>query len=323
MAQKKITDLTLRTNFDDTCNLPADDTSQTWRVTGAQMLTYFKAQISPLTTRGDIITAGASAVLQRLALGATGKVLTSNGTDVVYDYPNSSISSKTAAYTLVDSDNTIKASASGAGFTLTLPTAAAGNSGKRYIIKKTDSTFNAVTVSGGAFTTTLNTQNEVVEVQSDGAVWEVIRRYVPSVVAGLTVTIGGLGTVTGTNAFFWRVGDRLVCRGYTISPNPIGVTSALYVQLPSGIAIDTAKFASGVTQQIGRSYQMQSLSDCFATFSSGPFPLFYDGTTTNQIFVSKDATSPNTFVKRNGVNIIAPGSAYHFDFEIPVSGWNG
>ena len=40
MATKKISDLTLRSNFDDTCQLPADDSSQTWRVTGAQMKTW-------------------------------------------------------------------------------------------------------------------------------------------------------------------------------------------------------------------------------------------------------------------------------------------
>ncbi len=40
MAQKRITDLTIRTNFDGTVNLPGDDTAQTWRVTGAQILAY-------------------------------------------------------------------------------------------------------------------------------------------------------------------------------------------------------------------------------------------------------------------------------------------
>lgn len=45
MAQKKITDLTLRSDFDDTCNIPVHDATQTWRATGAQLLTYFKAQL--------------------------------------------------------------------------------------------------------------------------------------------------------------------------------------------------------------------------------------------------------------------------------------
>lgn len=37
MADKRITALTLRDDFDDTCNIPIDDTVQTYRVTGAQV----------------------------------------------------------------------------------------------------------------------------------------------------------------------------------------------------------------------------------------------------------------------------------------------
>lgn len=45
MAQKKITDLTLRTDFDETCNMAADDPIQTWRVTGQQILNFMKANM--------------------------------------------------------------------------------------------------------------------------------------------------------------------------------------------------------------------------------------------------------------------------------------
>ncbi len=38
MAQKKITDLQLRSDFDETCNFPVDDAAQTWRVTGQQII---------------------------------------------------------------------------------------------------------------------------------------------------------------------------------------------------------------------------------------------------------------------------------------------
>lgn len=56
MATKKITDLQLRSSFDDTCNVPVDDSSQTWRATGAQMLAYIKAQIqSELVPSGSVL----------------------------------------------------------------------------------------------------------------------------------------------------------------------------------------------------------------------------------------------------------------------------
>lgn len=44
MAQKKITDLTLRSDFDATVNLPGDDTSQTWRVTGQQIQDFITSK---------------------------------------------------------------------------------------------------------------------------------------------------------------------------------------------------------------------------------------------------------------------------------------
>ncbi len=44
MPNKLITDLTLRSDFDATCNVPVEDGVQTWRSTGAQILAYIKAQ---------------------------------------------------------------------------------------------------------------------------------------------------------------------------------------------------------------------------------------------------------------------------------------
>lgn len=40
MATKKISDLTLRSDFDETCLLPVDDATQSWRVTGAQIQSF-------------------------------------------------------------------------------------------------------------------------------------------------------------------------------------------------------------------------------------------------------------------------------------------
>ncbi len=62
MANKKISDLTLRSDADATCNFPVDDATQTWRVTLAQVKTF----ISKLTAVGDLPyggTAGAGATL--------------------------------------------------------------------------------------------------------------------------------------------------------------------------------------------------------------------------------------------------------------------
>jgi hypothetical protein len=57
-----------------------------------------------------------------------------------------SVITKTASYVIVDSDSTVLCNAAGGGFTVSLPDAAI-NSGKTYIISKTDTSDNALTFS--------------------------------------------------------------------------------------------------------------------------------------------------------------------------------
>lgn len=45
MATKRISELSLRSNFDATCNLPVDDTLQSYRTTGEQLFTYLRSRL--------------------------------------------------------------------------------------------------------------------------------------------------------------------------------------------------------------------------------------------------------------------------------------
>ena len=87
------------------------------------------------------------------------------------------IVSKTANYTLTSSDYTVIAS--GAGTTITLPTAV-NIQGRIYVIKRNDSTNNITlnTTSSqtidGATSLTLSTNYQVIMVQSDNANWQII-----------------------------------------------------------------------------------------------------------------------------------------------------
>ncbi len=92
----------------------------------------------------------------------------------------SNIVSKTSAYTATSNDYTITCDATSAAFTLTLP-AAASHTGRILIIKKTDSSVNAVTVDGdssetidGATTYDLRVRYQSITIQSDGSNWHVI-----------------------------------------------------------------------------------------------------------------------------------------------------
>lgn len=88
------------------------------------------------------------------------------------------ITTKTAAYTATSADDTILCDASGGAFTVSLP-AAAAVSGKVYVIKKIDSSANAVTIDpngsetiDGATTNALSSQNQRRHIQSDGTNWQ-------------------------------------------------------------------------------------------------------------------------------------------------------
>lgn len=95
----------------------------------------------------------------------------------VYPTGAGPVTSVTTTYTILASDETILADASGGAFTVTLPTAV-GITGKRYSIKKTDSSTNAVTVDGDGAETIdgdanfeLALQDEVIGLVSDGTEW--------------------------------------------------------------------------------------------------------------------------------------------------------
>jgi hypothetical protein len=90
------------------------------------------------------------------------------------------IVTKSAAYTLTTTDFTVLANASTAAFTLTLPTAV-NASGQVYVIKKTDSSANAVTISTTSAQTidnlssySLGYQYQGVVLQSNNSNWSII-----------------------------------------------------------------------------------------------------------------------------------------------------
>ncbi len=99
----------------------------------------------------------------------------------VIDYVNTrsviSIVAHTSAYTALATDSTILCNTSSAGFKLSLPVAS-GAIGKIYVIRKTDSSNNALTFDNLTLVdlTTINSLNypKTIRVQSDGSAWYVI-----------------------------------------------------------------------------------------------------------------------------------------------------
>lgn len=106
--------------------------------------------------------------------------------------------SKTTNYTAASDDDVILCDASSGAFTITLPTAV-GIGGKIYIIKKTDSSTNKVSIDGNGAETLdgqtiikLYVQYQTIKIMSDGTNWAVLEypfhaiAYVKDVKAGST-----------------------------------------------------------------------------------------------------------------------------------------
>jgi len=288
-------------------------------LTVAHVNTMLGSLSNPMTTQGDVIYGGASGTATRLAVGAASKVLRSDGTNPVYDFPEPTIATKTGAYTLVANDNLVTGDSSGGIFTLTLPAAAAGNSGKRYSIRKTDTSFNAITVTDGTLTTTLNTQNEAIEVYSTGSAWLVKDRYIPSVWTTFTPT--GAFTTTTTYTGRWkRVGDSIVITynlAFAGAPNSVSFT----LNMVSGLTIDSADYPSTVNKRMGTGFYYKFGTELY------PINLVYSSTSVIGVNAEGSAATyvtggtpatqaiPATLANQDTINITTD--------PIPVSGWNG
>lgn len=119
--------------------------------------------------------------------------------------------SKTTTYTILASDGVILCNSSGGAFTVTLPTAV-GITGKKYYVKKTDTSANAVTLDANGsetidavVSTYLRTQNDFIMVISDGTNWQVLVASKPKRIPEyrnliITNTIGNLVTQVDIDA---------------------------------------------------------------------------------------------------------------------------
>ena len=118
---------------------------------------------------------------------------------------------KTGAYTLTTSDDGATFDATGGAIAATLPTAASSKNKILFLTKiASDVSLNAITVSDGTFTTTLNTAGESISVWSDGSAWSLIQRTVPSILINWSPTLAGLGSCTNVTFKGRRQNNRFV-----------------------------------------------------------------------------------------------------------------
>mgnify|MGYP000432103189 CR=1 FL=1 len=131
---------------------------------------------------------------------------------------------KTTTYSVVlgDFDKLILCSASGGAFTVNLPAAATAGDGFRVSFKKTDATFNAVTLDGnssetidGNTTITLDSPYDMVELTCDGSNWSIRTR---------NLGVPDTGQISGHRNLFYNGAFQVHQRGTTYALS----TSAAY-----------------------------------------------------------------------------------------------
>lgn len=229
----------------------------------------------------------------------------------------------TTTYSMKPDDQLIYCTDAGGSFTLTLlPVASA--SGKRIWIKKTNSSTNVITISAtsidGVTDTTINTQNECLQLFCDGSAWYIVERYTDRSWISFTPT-GGWNTNVTYAGFWRRIGDSmelqmgLVCSG---APNAVAAT----FNMPTGYTIDTNKLLA----QSATYYPI--LGNCIAFRNTGSHPYMgHAAFSTASIIAAKTmttfssvvpelvdvgTTSPMTWAANDRLQITA---------LVPISGW--
>lgn len=278
---------------------------------------------NPMTTTGDMMISNPGATPARLAAGAQGQFFNQGASIPAWAWDIPTVVAKTTTYSILNSDNLILCS--GSAFTVTLPTAI-GITGKVYKIKKTDASLtNIITVAttsaqtiDGVTTTTLNTQYEMIEVVSDGANWQLLRRSYPQVMVAYTPTFVGLGTATGVAVYSRRVGDSLEVQGKATAGTATGSTASIsfgYNGTDSNVTWDSTKVASSTL--VGS----MAVNLSGATIFNWGITTWASTSSTVAIGIQNSTTSLQT--AGTGSGTIGTGGVFQFYFKIPIVGWNG
>lgn len=127
----------------------------------------------------------------------------------------------------------------------------------------------------------------------------------------------GFGSPTNVSIYSRRVGDSLEVRG---TFGWTGAASVLYIQLGGGKTIDTAKMPSTTNGTfVGKAHCYDSGNQIES--SGVGHALFYDGSTNNQVFLTRVSGTTTTYAKANGNTFVAT-TIESFFFSVPISGWS-
>lgn len=226
---------------------------------------------------------------------------------------------KTGNYTLLLTDDFVACDASGGAFTITFP-AAASSTNKVLAVKKTDTSFNAVTLSGTGMTTNyLMTVGETARFISDGSTWIQIDRktdvpwtsYTPSWTGSGSNPAIGNGTLVGR----WkRKGDDIIGNIRIVMGSTTTYGTGTYIwTIPnsSGWTVSTLTASgSGTVLGFGVCSQGGAADDNIVPYLVS--------TTTVSLKASKTASTVGQLVPFTWAN----GNYLDFQFTVPITNFS-
>lgn len=295
---------------------------------------------NPLTTTGDTIYSSSGSTAARLAIGSTGQVLTVAGGVPTWAASNSTINvaAKTANYTLLTADQYVSGDATGGTFAFDVTNKAV--TGTIFYLQKIDSTFTAITTTGG-LTTSLNTQGEMIQVLYNGSAFVILERRIPSewttytMVVGATTTGPTQGAGATNEARYRRSGDSVeIILNYRQAAAGSAGTGAYLFPLPSGLALDTAKAsinstaATATTLGVGGNAvgngQFSSTASGDANFASPTTVSIHNTTNLTMTGISGNALE-QAFPFSSSTNVNFGSNPLYLTLyaKVPVSGWKG
>lgn len=256
MATKRITELALRSDFGDTCNVPVDDTVQTYRVTGAQIWDFIKAK-----NYNALIVAKSA------------------------DYT-----------ILDDDDvRTISMTTGATNRTVTLPNAA-NNANRLITVIKVDVYSGGVAkVTDGITTYNIPGLRDSVTFQSDGSAWIMITdsrkefQYTHSTVYnGVTLSITGSSlSIYGAVFVPYKTANGVYRLRANLELNPSTATRTQYTATIAGVTFKTVASTVPHVMAAMNSANM-SLNQCYCEPAGGAVTWNHNTASTNGYYAAFD-----------------------------------
>lgn len=235
-----------------------------------------------------------------------------------------SISSKTAAYNSVNTDQVIIANSGCPFITLASTPAAGTNLVVKYGIQVYTGNFVTINGSGGinvadgynvGSSTTICTPGEAVKFAYDGTNWQVLERNIANQTGSSVPTTAGLGAATANAQYSYRDRDQLVAQGALsvgTGPNSSQVQISLMYQ-GVAVTVDTTKISAST--MAGNWLLGVNGGNYYAALAPSANQSYFN--------IGSGNAGSNPGVALSGSGNFAAAQSVQYSVRLPILGWKG